>query len=139
MQNPPAAPVPGADNPGAQVATTGADTRKRNRAFYCYLLTWLTGLIFLVVEKDDEDVKYHAAQSLVFFGGAMIVAGILDAIAAVPWLGFVSWISGLIGLFAFIVWIASMYRAWTDGGARFEIPLVKSLVTPAANRLVSLA
>jgi hypothetical protein len=32
-----------------------------------------------------------------------------------------------------------MYRAWTDGGARFEIPLVKSLVTPAANRLVSLA
>jgi uncharacterized membrane protein len=76
-------PAPGSDSPTSQRTTPEAAKQKRNRAFYSYLLIWLTGLIFLFVERDDPDVKYHAAQSLVYFGGAAILSAILESLASV--------------------------------------------------------
>ncbi|MBJ7600138.1 hypothetical protein [Candidatus Nephthysia bennettiae] len=139
MQNPPIEP-----GLGAQTTTPPLDphaaSRKRNRAFYSYILGWLTGLIFLFVEKENMDVKFHAAQSLVFFAATAIIIGVLDSITRLgPGLEFVSWISGFVGLFVFITWIYALCRSWSDGGARFEIPLVKKLVTPASERLASWA
>ncbi len=140
MQDSNTVPASGTDSAANPPNALEAAKQKRNRAFYSYLLIWLTGLIFLFVERDDPDVKYHAAQSLVFFGGAAILSAILESLAATsPYLGFVYWLTGFIGLFSFIVWIYAMYRAWSDGGARFEIPFVKMLVTPAAERVAALA
>nr|HPM42087.1 hypothetical protein [bacterium] len=32
----------------------------------CYICSPITGIIFLLIEKENQDVKFHAWQSLVF-------------------------------------------------------------------------
>jgi uncharacterized membrane protein len=31
----------------------------------CYVLGWLTGIVFLLLEKENRFVRFHAIQSLV--------------------------------------------------------------------------
>ncbi|MCL5090542.1 MAG: hypothetical protein M1514_00885 [Patescibacteria group bacterium] len=47
-------------------STFGLD--KNMAAAATYLLGWLTGIIFFIVEKDDKDIRFHALQSIMFFG-----------------------------------------------------------------------
>src|ERR1035438_351345 len=42
----------------------------------CYVLGWITGLIFFFIDKRPF-VRFHAAQSIVVFGGLMIVRIVL--------------------------------------------------------------
>ena len=42
----------------------------------CYLLGWVTGLIFYFTDKRPF-VRFHAAQSIVVFGGLMIIRMVL--------------------------------------------------------------
>ena len=152
--NPPPGPPPGYDQgapppsyqqgtppPGYQgayqpAASSGID--KRTGAFLSYLLGWITGLIFLFVGKNDPDVKYHAAQSLVFFGGLSVLNIILSILASLSHaLFFIGLISDLVGLFGFIMWIVCLYKAWSGGGARFDIPIVGSFVRPYAEQIAN--
>ena len=96
MQNPPPGPPPGGQPPsypppggqqpgypppGYQQAG-GID--KKTGAILSYALWWITGIIFLFVGKNDPDVKFHAAQSTIFFGGIFIIDFILNRVAANP-------------------------------------------------------
>ena len=38
-----------------------------------YVLGWLTGLIFFLIEKENKFVRFHAAQSLVVFGALTVL------------------------------------------------------------------
>jgi uncharacterized membrane protein len=158
MQNPPPGPPPSNPPPGPPSGTpppgyqqgpppgyqagsqpaTGSGIDKRTGAFLSYLLGWITGLIFLFVGKNDPDVKYHAAQSLVFFGSLSVLNIILSILSNISHaLFFVGLISSLIGLFGFVMWIVCLYKAWSGGGARFEIPIVGSFVRPYAEQLAN--
>ena len=44
-----------------------------------YLLGWVTGLIFLLIEKDDSFVKFHAWQSVLVFGGLTVISIVLTS------------------------------------------------------------
>ena len=66
------------------------------KALLTYALGWVTGLIFLLTEKEDKFVRFHAAQSLVTFGGLFVITlvpviGALLAIIVWP-LTLVLWI-----------------------------------------------
>ncbi len=66
----------------SQSSTTGIDPRLAG--ILCYSLWWVTGLLFLMLERRDREVRFHAAQSLVLFGGLSLVlagAGGLSAVA----------------------------------------------------------
>jgi hypothetical protein len=64
------APAPMA---GPVVAAPAASGLSENVAgLLCYLLGWLTGLIFLLVDKRPF-VRFHAAQSIVVFGFLFIL------------------------------------------------------------------
>lgn len=75
-----------------------------------YFFPFLGGLVMLAIEKEDRFVRFHAAQSIVFWIVALPVAFLSN----IPVLG---WIIG----FAFmVVWIFLMYQAWMN--REFEIP-----------------
>src|SRR6202158_515205 len=38
----------------------------------CYVLGWVTGIIFLLIDKRPY-VRFHAAQSIVVFGGLHVI------------------------------------------------------------------
>jgi uncharacterized membrane protein len=144
MQNPPPGPPPGPPPPGYprqpgypqqpyQPAATGID--KRTGAFLSYLLGWVTGLIMLFVGRGDPDIKFHAAQSIVFFGGLTVIRILLGIVGSFTLGGVIFLLNTLLALFGFVIWIIVLVKAWTGGGARFQIPLVGGVVTPYAEQV----
>jgi uncharacterized membrane protein len=130
---------PGYQQPGYQPAATGGIDRKTG-AILSYVLWWVTGVIFLFVGKNDPDVKYHGAQSLVFFGGVTVIGWVLRIIGGFmpSGLGLIlGLVSFVIWVFAVVVWVICLVRAASGGGARFEIPVVGSFVTPYAEQIAN--
>ena len=93
----------------------------------CYLLTWITGLIFYLVEKENKMVRFHALQSIITFLPLMIIYWIVGAIF---WWGGIGYIlSILIGLLIFILWIVLMIKAYQ--GERYKLPIVGDIADNA--------
>jgi uncharacterized membrane protein len=97
----------------------------------CYLLGPITGVLFLVLEKRDRFVRFHAAQSIgisvaliIFWVGYGIISTVLTAIPIVEWLVaiFLFLFSAVVGLAGIVLWLFLMYRAWS--GDEWEIPWV---------------
>ncbi|MEV5651571.1 DUF4870 domain-containing protein [Nocardia sp. NPDC052254] len=130
-------PQPSGGHQGGQPPVGGFD--KKTSAILSYALGWLTGIIFLFIGKHDPDVKFHASQSIIFFGAATVVDVVLSLLAAV--LGTVgivfSLVSFVVGIFALVVWIMAMIAANNSGGARVELPLVGKFVAPYADQLAN--
>jgi uncharacterized membrane protein len=94
-----------------------------------YVLGWVTGLIFFLIEKDNKFVRFHAMQSLITFGaltGVMIILNILMFILAVIRLGVLIPLFGLIGtllgLAGLVLWIILMIKAYQ--GEYFKLPMI---------------
>jgi uncharacterized membrane protein len=81
-----------------------------------YVLGWITGLVFFLIEKDSTFVKFHAKQSLITFGGLLVVSIVFTFI---PFLHIVSTILGLVGL---VLWILLMFKAFK--GEKFKLPVI---------------
>jgi uncharacterized membrane protein len=82
----------------------------------CYAFFWISGIIFLVLEKKDKVVNFHAIQSIVLFGGLTILSACLSWI---PHVG--GFFSTVIGILMFVFWIVLMVKAYQ--GKRYKAPL----------------
>src|SRR3989304_7753719 len=80
-----------------------------------YVLGPLSGVVFLILEKDPF-VKFHAMQSIVVFG----VIFILQWAFAITI--FLAPLSGLLAILAFVAWLMLIYKAWR--GEEWEVPLL---------------
>jgi uncharacterized membrane protein len=105
--------------------TTSLGMKARTAGLLCYLFGWVTGLIFLLLERENRFVRFHAMQSLLFFGILSLVEG------AFSYLPFFGPIGGALGLVMFIGWIVMMVKA--HRGEYYKLPLFGDL----AERLIS--
>jgi len=96
----------------------------------CYVAGWITGIVFLVLEKKSTFVKFHAWQSIMTFGVLtvvqIIVSGILSAIAVATFsLGLLALV-GVLGVIIWVLivglWIALMVQAYS--GKMWKLPWV---------------
>jgi uncharacterized membrane protein len=91
----------------------------------CYLGGWVTGIVFLIIERKNRIVRFHAMQSLVTFGILHIVIAIASAVRSwvtvtAPgwdWLFYPQWVAAnvVFGVFvaiSIVLWIALMYQAY---------------------------
>ena len=83
-----------------------------------YLVGFVTGIIFLVIEKENKFVRFHAMQSTLVFAGIVAVDILLRI---VPILGALVVIFVVIPLSA-ILWLLLMFKAYQ--GEEFKLPLV---------------
>ena len=104
--------------------TTSLGMRARTAGLLCYLFGWVSGLIFFLLERENRFVRFHAMQSILFFGILTIVGGIFSHL---PLIGFMG---GVIGLVMFIGWIVMMVKA--HRGEYYKIPFFGDL----AERLI---
>ena len=92
----------------------------------CYLLLWVTGIIFYVVENKNKFVRYHAMQSILVFLPLSILAWIFGGAFGLfffgPGLYFLWWISWIIWVFVVILWLILMLKAYQ--GEKFKLPIV---------------
>jgi len=91
----------------------------------CYLVTWVSGLIFFLIEKDSKFVKFHAMQSIITFGALIIIMWIA---AVIPFVGWV--ISALAGILILVLWIVLMIKAYQ--GEKFKLPWAGDLAEKQA-------
>jgi len=122
---PPSQPAPMGGTPSS------AGSNKKTYTILAYLLGWITGIIFLFVGKDDPDVKWNAANSIVFFGGLSVVNIILGFIPVVNVLTFV------VGLVGFIFWVIIMIQALQGTGQRIPVPGVGQYINRYVDQLVA--
>ena len=85
-------------------------------ALLSYVLGWVTGLIFFLIEKESKFVKFHAMQSIITFG-ALTILSILFF-----WLPVLIWLLNVIGL---VLWIVLMIKAYQ--GVKFKLPFIGDL------------
>lgn len=78
----------------------------------CYLGWWVTGVIFLLIEKDNKIVRFHAWQSIIVCGFLFVLSIVLSWI---PVVGAILWILSV------IVWIFLMYKAYKGGKYVFPV------------------
>ena len=82
----------------------------------CYLVGAISGIVFFILEKESEFVKFHAMQSIVT-SLSLIVASMI--VAVIPFVGIL--ISLLINLVSLALWIFGMYKAYQ--GERYKFPV----------------
>ena len=95
---------------------TSIGTEEHIAVAISYALGWLTGLIVLLIEKENETVRYHAAQSIIVFGSITILNIILPMILFV----FAIPLMGLINLVAVILWIVFIVKALTQNPLKLD-------------------
>jgi uncharacterized membrane protein len=85
-------------------------------ALLSYLLGFVTGIIFYVIEKDNKFVRFHAMQSIVVFGSFFVLSFILGFIPVIGWA-----LLPIVGILSLILWILLMIKAYQ--GENFKLPI----------------
>ena len=81
----------------------------------CYVLGWISGIVFLLLEQENKFVRFHAIQSIVVFGAITVIQIILGFI---PIIGLV--LSYIIWLISLVLWIVLMVKAYQ--GQTYKLP-----------------
>jgi len=98
-----------------------------------YVLGWVTGLIFFLMEKQNRFVRFHAMQSILFFGGLTVVDIVLNILSNFPFMGFLTFCaSGLVGLVALVGWIVLLINGFQ--GKYFKLPVIGDYAERYANQ-----
>lgn len=94
----------------------------------CYICMPITSIIFLVIEKENADVIFHAWQATIFGVAYIVVLVALQILAAI--LGYILGVLGaiigilipIVAIAAFVLWIICLIKAYQ--GERWKIPYI---------------
>ena len=93
-----------------------------------YVLGPLTGIVFVLMEKQSRFVRFHAMQSTLV-GVALIILNVVLSVAnailvRIPFIGwlFALGLSMVVGLASLVLWLALMFQAYQ--GKEWELPVV---------------
>ncbi len=121
-ETPTRSPEPGPPSPG------GSGLAPNVAGALSYLLGALTGVLFLVIDKERPFIRFHAMQSIVFtvaWIALWIVLFILGLVLGViPVIGFLLdlLITLVVMVVGFVLWLYLMYQAFQ--GNEWEIPFI---------------
>ncbi len=99
------------------MAKTSMGLEENIAGLLCYVLGWVTGIVFLVLERENKFVRFHAFQSLLTFLPLTVLGWLLR------WIPFVGWaLGGLVAILTLILWLILMFKAY--GGEKYKLPIV---------------
>ena len=104
----------------------------------CYICPPITGIIFILIEKENHEVKFHAWQAtimgvafIILMFGLQILAMIFGSILAI--LGsLVSLVSMLVSLALFVLWIVCLIKSYQ--GEMWHVPGIGDLAAKRAEQ-----
>ena len=118
---------PGPGGPGRTGQQRGSGMDANVASGLAYVLTIITGVIFLVIDRRPE-VRFHAMQAIIF-GVAWAVVGILRGVLNFFPLNVVLWLAWLAGL---VLWVVLMVQGFQ--GNHFKLPYIGDLAEQQAGR-----
>jgi uncharacterized membrane protein len=125
------------------VATAGSGTegiQENVAGLLCYIFGWISGLIFLLIDKRPF-VRFHGAQAIAFnigiialwivFWILVLILTFITAMMHMP-IGFLTiFLWPFIGIAIFAMWIFVMYKAYQ--GEKYKLPIIGSIVERMVN------
>jgi uncharacterized membrane protein len=136
MQNPP--PV--------QAGKSSTGLEENLAALLSYVFGWLSGLIFLLMEKDSRLVRFHAMQSILLNVFAVVVGIVLWIVMFILFLiatQLPSILGTLLSLVVTLIWIAfsiGLLVAWVMclvkayQGQFFKLPVIGNFAEKFVNK-----
>lgn len=122
--------------PTNKTQTEGSGLAPNVAGALCYVLGLITGIIFLLIEKDNKFIRFHAIQSILFsiaiwtinfivttfilaslFSGAFAIAGLL---------------SSAITILFVVIWVMLMVKAYNN--EEWELPIIGKIAKNSANK-----
>lgn len=89
--------------------------KKETAGALAYVLGPITGIFFLIVNKDPF-VRFHAMQSTVVLGILFVLRWVLAiTFILLP-------LAALVWLVMFVLWLVLIYKAWQ--GEEWEVPIL---------------
>lgn len=121
------------------MAKTSMNLEENIAGVLCYILVWVTGIIFYFLEKENKTVRFHAMQSILTFLPLSILGWIFGWIGAPsvsygtgymgysiptlnPGIPALIWLSWIIWVITVILWLILMFKAYK--GEKFKLPVV---------------
>lgn len=83
----------------------------------CYVAGAITGVVFLIIEKENPFVRFHAWQSIIISVSFFILSIVLSFIPIIGWI-----LSLLLSPVAFVLWLVLIWKAYQ--GERFKLPII---------------
>lgn len=106
-------------------SSTGLDPKVAS--LLCYLGGFITGIIFLILEKQSRYVKLHAVQSIVVFVLIVVLYILFGILPLIGWL-----LALLLAPVSFILWICLMLLALQ--GKLHKLPIIGDWCEQQASR-----
>ncbi|MBS4195601.1 DUF4870 domain-containing protein [Lederbergia citri] len=86
----------------------------------CYLFWFVGGIVFLLVEKENRFIRFHAMQSIALSVVFFVLSIVLAVIPFIGWL-----LSLILTPVMLILWIVLMYQAYQ--GKYYKLPILGEL------------
>ncbi|MCQ1536295.1 hypothetical protein FTO70_11515 [Methanosarcina sp. KYL-1] len=82
-----------------------------------YTVGWVSGFIFLLLERKNKFVRFHAMQSVLIFLPVVLIIFLMG------WIPYVGWFfADGAGMGAMLLLVIPMYMAYR--GSKFKIPII---------------
>jgi uncharacterized membrane protein len=86
-------------------------------AALAYVFGAVSGIVLLMIERDDKFVRFHAWQSTLTFLGALLVSMLITSFPVMGWILNAAFTAGLVAL-----WVLLIVKAFA--GETFKLPYV---------------
>lgn len=109
------------------VANAVAGMQENIAGLLSYVLGWVTGLIFFLIDKRPF-VRFHAMQSMITFGAFFVIQWVFfwgSWFGGILGFALMGLVHALLGLLALVIWIVCMVKAYQ--GQRFKLPVIGDL------------
>lgn len=127
-----------ADNPTGTGAGKGTGLQTNVASMLSYICAPFTSIAFMLLEKENKEVQFHAWQGIIFGVVAFAVAVVVKILVIIllsisGFLGYFvnSIIFPIIGIAFVIVWIICVIKAYQ--GERWKIPYIGDIAEKKAS------
>jgi len=88
-----------------------------------YVLSFVSGIIILIMERNNKFVRFHALQSTLWGLFVAITTWVVNLFASIPLIGIIfSPIAWLVGIVGFLSFVFLAFKAFT--GDTFKLPII---------------
>lgn len=92
-----------------------------------YVFGFITGIIFILIEKEDQFVRFHAVQSIIL---SLVLVILSTVLRYIPIINLISAL--LLGPISFVLWILLIYKAYKNEW--FELPVIGQIAKDQVNK-----
>lgn len=114
--------------------TTGSGLAPNIAAALSYVLGLITGIVFILIEKEDQFVRFHAWQSILLSVALIALSIAISIVAIIPILGWIiAFIFAIVyPLVVLVLWVLLIVKAFQ--GAKWKLPYIGDMAEKYATK-----